>query len=163
MADLTELSASAVSGGLFGMLGTVFGRLIGIFERREARKDRAMEIAHDEKRWGHEKDLLALQAQARAAETEQELLLADARGSWAALTASQQAEASIAPSYRWVDAVRALTRPVLTLLLALGLYLTFLTAGPDLKARVAESLAFAATAAILWWFGDRAPRRAPGG
>jgi hypothetical protein len=78
------------------------------------------------------------------------------------LSASQQAEASVAPSCPWVDAVRALTRPALTLLLALGLYLTFVTAGPELKARVAESLAFAATAAILWWFGDRAPRRGAG-
>ena len=69
-----------------------------------------------------------------------------------------QAEAAIAASYPAVDAVRALTRPVLTLLLWLIAGGIWLGAGAGERAAITETATFAATAATLWWFGDRAPR-----
>jgi hypothetical protein len=68
----------------------------------------------------------------------------------------------------WVTAVRALTRPALTLLLWLlftGLFLTAVLGGlaPEAAAKVIstalDTVAFAASTAMTWWFGDRGPRR----
>lgn len=152
MAEMIGLAASAAGGGVFGLLGTALGRVAGYFERRQQQ-------AHERARWSHETALLELQMQARAEETEAELALADARGSWAGLEASIRAEAAIAPSYRWVDAVRGLTRPTLTVLLwaiAAGIWLGADAAG---RAAITETATFAATAATLWWFGDRGAQK----
>ncbi|MES2032933.1 MAG: hypothetical protein V4466_02040 [Pseudomonadota bacterium] len=68
----------------------------------------------------------------------------------------------------WVAAVRALIRPVLTLMLWLlltGLFLTALLGGLEREmaarviATVLDTVAFAASTAMAWWFADRAPRR----
>ncbi|MCA8899629.1 MAG: hypothetical protein KDA53_00090 [Hyphomonas sp.] len=152
MADIAGLAASAAGGGLFGLAGTVIGRAAGFFEQRSAQ-------AHERARWTHEGELLKLQMQARAAESESELRLAEASGAWAGLAASLAAEAAIGESYKWVNAVRALTRPVLTVLLWAITGAVF--AGADAAGRqgIVETATFAATAATLWWFGDRGARR----
>lgn len=62
MAELIGIAASAAGGGVFGVLGTALGRLAGYFERRQT-------IAHEEKRWQHEVQLLEMQRLADAAET----------------------------------------------------------------------------------------------
>ena len=152
MEEVAGLAASAAGGGLFGLIGTALGRVAGFFEARQAQ-------AHERARWGHETKLLELQHAARAAETEAELALADASGSWAGLTASMQAEAAIGVSYPWVNAVRGLTRPVLTLLLWLIAGGIWLGSEPGARASITETATFAATAATLWWFGDRSPRQ----
>ena len=78
-----------------------------------------------------------------------------------------QADAALPGGYPWVDAVRALVRPVLTPLLW-GIYIVLVAmvlASPSGSTVVLDSLvddaAFAASAATLWWFGDRAPRARP--
>ena len=58
-----------------------------------------------------------------------------------------------------MNAVRALTRPLLTLLLWLITGLAYLGAAADARASIVETATFAATAATLWWFGDRGNRR----
>ncbi len=164
MEEWLGVAAATGGGGLFGLLGTAMGRVASIFERRQA-------LAHERARWAHETRLLELQHQARAAETEAEIVLRDVDGSWRGLEASAGDAASVGESYRWVNAVRALVRPTLTIALW-GLYLAVLNA--MLQPGAADALgegdrreilnyflanaAFAATAATLWWFGDRAPR-----
>ena len=152
MEEIAGLAASAAGGGVFGLVGTALGRLAGFFETRQAH-------AQERERWAHETALIKLQQAARAAETEAELALAETSGSWDGLSASMQAEAVIASSYRWVDAVRGLTRPVLTLMLWLIAGGIWLGADMASRASITETATFAATAATLWWFGDRAPRR----
>ncbi len=152
MDDMIGLTASAAGGGVFGLIGTALGRIAGFFERRQAH-------AQERARWDHEVRLTELQMRARAEETEAELALADVAGRWDGLTASMAAEAAIASSYRWVDAVRGLTRPALTLLLWLiagGIYIASDAGG---RLAIVETATFAATAATLWWFGDRGPRQ----
>jgi len=170
MDELFNIGASAASGGvlggLFGVLGATFGRVVGVVEQREAyRQERA--------RWSHEETLQELQLKVSAAEGEQELARIGAQGSYAGLTASLAADAASAGgSYRWVEAVRALVRPVLTPLLWLLYMVVFFRVTSGQAARLLEpeaagdlvsyfvaNVAFAATAATLWWFGDRAPRR----
>lgn len=148
MADMIGMAASAAGGGLFGLIGTALGRVAGFFERRQS-------IAHEERRWVHEVQLLELQRAAAAQETEAELAIARREGSWAGLEASLAAEAAIGASYRWVDAARALTRPILTLLLWGITTAIWVFADMAGRSGITETATFAATAATLWWFGDR--------
>ncbi|HYF21866.1 MAG TPA: hypothetical protein VD929_00565 [Caulobacteraceae bacterium] len=167
------LAGSGAAGALFGALGSVLNRAVGLFEMREKRRDRQLEMAHEKDRWGHETALHELQARARAVETERELALAEqaleraaAEGSWAGLRASVEAEARTPAGPPWVNAVRALTRPGLTVLLWAMFFVLFLlsldgrlpaaTAGEVAPAFV-NAITFAATTALAWWFGDRAP------
>jgi len=152
MADIIGIAASAASGGLFGLAGTALGRVAGFFERKQ-------QHAHEQARWGHESQLLELQMQANAQETEAEIALAETAGSWRGLEASMQAEAAIGASYAWVNAVRGLTRPFLTLLLWFIAGMIWFGADAAGRDSITETATFAATAATLWWFGDHGPRR----
>ncbi|WP_427450527.1 hypothetical protein [Litorimonas sp. WD9-15] len=148
MADIIGLGLDAVAGGIFGIFGTALGRIAGFFERKQT-------FEQEQARWGHEIKLHELNMHAQAVETEMELALAAQAGSWAGLSASIIAEASIGPASRWVINTLRLVRPILTLLL------WFITAWIFLKAQtpaIAEAAVFAATASTLWWFGDRAPK-----
>ncbi len=152
MDGVIGLVASAAGGGLFGLIGTLIGRVAGFFERRQ-------EHAQERARWQHERQFAELQMRARAEALAGDAKLAETAGAWAGLAASIQAEAAIGDSYRWVNAVRALTRPLLTLLLWLITALVYLGASAEARAGIIETTTFAATAATLWWFGDRGTRR----
>jgi len=151
MSDIAGLAASAAGGGLFGLVGTVLGRVAGYAERRQAH-------AHERARWQHESQLAQLEMKAKRQTAESERRMADTAGRWAGLEASIEADAAIAASYRWVDAVRGLTRPVLTLTLWLIAGVIYAGADPDERRAITETASFAATAATLWWFGDRGPQ-----
>lgn len=138
----------AAAGGAFGLIGTALGRIAGFFERKQS-------FAQEQARWGHELRLHELQMQARSQETEMELALAAQSGSWRGLEASIKADAAIGKTSQWVINILRLVRPVLTLILWL------ITAGIFLvtqEGAIIEAAVFAATAATLWWFGDRAPK-----
>lgn len=152
MSDIVGLAASAAGGGVFGLIGTVIGRAAGIFERRQ---DHTQERA----RWAHDAAMLEARMRAEAAATEGQMRLSEVAGAWRGLAASMEAEAAIGDSYRWVNAVRALTRPLLTLLLWLITGMVYLGAGAEARDTIVETATFAATAATLWWFGDRGQRR----
>ncbi len=156
MSDLVGLAASAASGGVFGLFGTALGRVASFFERRQEHKQ-------ERARWDHEAGLRELDMRAKREATEGEIRLADTSGSWAGLKASMDADAAIDGSYAWVSAVRGLTRPALTLLLWVIAGAIFLGADEAGRAAITETATFAATAATLWWFGDRGPHRAIGG
>jgi hypothetical protein len=154
LGDLLGTGASALTGGLFGLVGNIATKVFGYFEAKQAFNEKVAE-------WSHETDLLKLQMQAKAAETEQEIHIAESQGSWSGLSASLGAEGTLANSYPWVNAVRSLVRPALTLGLATFLSAAFFAMAPsDIdRAYVADSLVFAAVTSIVWWFGDRAPKR----
>jgi hypothetical protein len=151
---LLDGGASALTGGLFGLVGNIASRTFGYFEARQAFQQRLAE-------WTHENEVLKLQMQAHAAETEQEIRVAESEGSWRGLEASVSGDAATGLSYPWVNAIRALVRPALTLGLTLFLALAFftLTPGDAERSYVTDSLVFAAVTAIVWWFGDRAPKK----
>jgi hypothetical protein len=154
LGDLLGTGASALTGGLFGLVGNIATKAIGYFEAKQAFTEKVAE-------WSHESDLLKLQMQAKAAETEQEIHIAESQGSWSGLSASLSAEEAVGSSYPWVNAVRALVRPTLTLGLTTFLSAAFFAMAPgDIdRAYVADSLVFAAVTSIVWWFGDRAPKK----
>lgn len=152
--DIGSLVSSAFGGGLFGLLGNVAAKVIGIFETRQA-------FAHKKEEWTHEERLLDMQMKAHAAETEQELAVTASSGSWSGLTESLKAEAALGPGYAWVNAVRALVRPALTLGLGGFLCAAFFALPAGERTGISDSLVFAAVTALTWWFGDRAPKKAP--
>lgn len=146
--DWFGMAASAAGGGVFGVVGTVLGRVAGYFE---ARQQHAFEVS----RWQHETEMVRLNMEVSRAQTEAELEKTAAEGSWAGLRASLAAEASLSSGYPVVNAIRALTRPALTLLLWVITALVFFNVDAWLKSQIVETSVFAATAATLWWFGDR--------
>ena len=166
--DLIGVAGGGALGAAFGALGSVLNRGFGLLETRERRKDRHQELAHEKERWAHESQMAEAQRDARADEARQALEAADRQGAWAGLTGSIAAEAAIGASWPWVAAVRALTRPALTVMLWLLYAMLFLAAAAgglqaDTAASViagaAETISFSAATALTWWFGDRAPRR----
>lgn len=148
MADIATLTLDAAAGGLFGLLGTAIGRVASFFERKQA-------FAQEQARWAHELQLYELNMQAHAQETEAELALVSQAGSWRGLEASIMADAAIGTASRWVINTLRLVRPALTLLLWV---ITGWIFAKTQDGTIVEAAVFAATAATLWWFGDRAPR-----
>ncbi len=148
MADPLILGMDAAAGGLFGIVGTALGRVAGFFERRQTFKQ-------EQARWSHEYRLHELNMQAKAQESEIELALVAQAGSWAGLEASIKADAAIGKASQWVINILRLVRPILTLLLWL---ITGWIFAKTQNGAIVEAAVFAATAATLWWFGDRAPK-----
>lgn len=148
MADIIGLGLDAVAGGVFGIIGTTLGRAAGYFERQQSFKQEAL-------RWGHEYKLHELQILAKSQETEMELAIAGQQGSWEGLAASINADAALGAASQWVINTLRLVRPTLTLLLWL---ITGWIFAVTQNGAIVEAAVFAATAATLWWFGDRAPK-----
>jgi len=144
---------SAGAGGIFGLIGNLATKTFGYLESKQS-------FAAKQAEWMHETELLKLQSQWRQPETEAEPPLAFS-APWSGLLSSVAAEGALPASYRWVDAARALVRPLLTLGLSVVLAAAFFSMAPSDTARgyVIDSLVFAAVTAIVWWFGDRAPSR----
>lgn len=154
MEFITDMAATGIGGGLFGILGTGLGRVARYFERKQ-------EQAHQVKKWAHETVLYRLQREAQKEEAEAQLLKAELIGRWQGLNTSIEAERGLKSSYKWVDALRALTRPGLTFLLWVIAIIIFFVSPSESKVAIAEAAIFAASAATLWWFGDRGPHIKP--
>ncbi|GLQ23381.1 hypothetical protein GCM10007853_12550 [Algimonas ampicilliniresistens] len=148
MASIANLTLDAAAGGLFGLIGTALGRVASFFERRQA-------FAQEQAKWVHELQLHEMNMRAKAQETEAELALVAQAGSWRGLEASILADAAIGEASRWVVNTLRLVRPTLTFLLWL---ITGWIFAITQDGTIVEAAVFAATAATLWWFGDRAPR-----
>lgn len=146
-----HILGTALSGGLFGLIGNIAAKLFAYLQSKQQFIERRAQ-------WSYETDLLKLQMQASTPETEHDT--APDPG-WATLSESLRDDALSASSYPWVNAVRSLVRPALTCGLAAVLAFAFfaMKAGDPERAYVIDSLVFAGVGAITWWFGDRAPRR----
>lgn len=161
--DLSGILGAATSGGLLGLLGPLAGRAIGIWEKKENRKDAELERAQEVRRWGHEKELLNIQMTQAAEGHEQDFEMRQLDASGAGLTASLEAEKAIGAVPGWVNSVRALIRPFLTLetqIVLVTVYFFSAAKRPDLEAQIVETLVFSASTTLLWWFGERAQRKA---
>ena len=159
--DLSAVGAiaDAASGGVLGLVGSVVGVGARHVQAKAEHKRRLAEQAH-------ELALLDRQRAAAEQETESEIALAAAAGSWDGLRASiaHDTAAGAAPALPvWVQSARALMRPALTVgLLAavLMLWRSLPDTLPPAEAastgeHLARALVSAATTAVVWWFGDR--------
>ncbi len=139
-------------GGVVGLLGNFLTRGADIFERSLERKEKAAERSH-------ELVLLDMQMKAQREETENELLIIKQAADEATFTTSIRHDQSIRSSYKWVNAVRSLVRPTLTLGLVLASYSIYYTADVGVKAMITASLLEMTAAAIAWWFGSRSNQK----
>ena len=148
---------SILTGGATGLLGTAISAGIGYFERRQ--------------RHQQEFDLRRLDLEITRAESESAervaAIEAESAENAAALRAIETSHRSA--GVRWsrgdstwfvfVDVVRGLIRPVLTLgFLALAAAIYFrlpIDPSADVGARLIDTILYLATTTTLWWFGTR--------
>ena len=152
-----ELIATVISGGATGILGSIVGGVFKWLDRREERREAADRRVHEIK-------LQEMQIQVRAAETESELAIIQAESSRDQLMASYAHDSAVGPAKPWVAAVLRLVRPTLTFVLiglTAAIYFTLeggeaVVQGVELKAYIINTIVYTTSAAVLWWFGDRA-------
>jgi len=160
--ELLGAGASVASGGIFGLIGSG----IGVWAKmKQAKADRLWQ----EKEWAHESLLLDKQMQVAQAETENEIAITSSKGSWSGLNESIRADMATKPSSGWASDIKALFRPFLTTaLVGCTMYIIHSLLNGDLRGVISASetteilryaiysVVFATSAAITWWFGDRA-------
>lgn len=131
---------------IFSVLIGLFGSLISEFFKLRRSKDefnlRKLELDYELKRMQHE--LTLFNAQASSA-----LEVTSLNREADILQSSYDHDANIGASYKWVNALRSLIRPVITLLLILGIFIL-----PQDRI-IALSLHTLLFVVIGWWFGDR--------
>lgn len=160
--DTAGAALSVASGGIFGLIGSIIGIVTKYYQTKQ-------EHAWQKEKWAHEKDLLELNMRASSAETENELAIVSQTGSWSGLTESLRAEQAIGTVHMFVNDVRALFRPFLTVALwVLGAWVFYHVVIGSLATWLAEAdikdiirymvytVFFCAASATMWWFGDRA-------
>jgi len=161
--SLLGAGASVASGGIFGLVGSVFTT----WQKGKQIKLQMAERAQDRV---HEKEMFRLQMEAKSQE-----------GSWHTLKATHEADTALAQqeNYKWVRAVKTLFRPALTggLWGAVAWELNLILTGAltvfvdeavskqavftpteivELVRYIVYSTVFSATTATTWWFGERA-------
>jgi len=160
LGELLGTGASVASGGLFGLLGSV----VSVFAKYKQEKQRQ---EWELKQQAYELELLNMQMKQRAQETEHELAIVAQEGSWQGMSSSQQMAMSGGETSIWVNNIKSLFRPFLTLTLwVLSLYLFYSLADDskmlsqpeidELMKYMVYSIYFSASTATVWWFGDRA-------
>ena len=155
---MIDLLGSIFSGGALGFLGGIATQVIGLFQMGQMRKNKKLDYAHDEKKWDYEAKLINLQMEAAQQESENQLELATVLGSYSGLETSIKDQTTITRRAAvWVVNILAFVRPVLTVVL-LG-YMGYLAIWADLVFAQKEAV-FLASAAVMWWFGDRSALRA---
>lgn len=149
---------SVVLGPIFGLVGTLGGRALDI-------KAKKQDYEHEMKKFEHEVNMRAQERIAKQEENEQAMELNSAltesdiaktivTGSYDGLKASLEADASYKPS-QWVENIRTLIRPGLTVGLGLVTAALAWTMTADVQATVVSSIISQFMLASTWWFGDR--------
>ncbi len=153
---MLDLIATVASGGATGILGSVVGGAFKWLDRREERREAA-------DRRAHELRLQELQMRVRDAETENELAVVAAEASRDRLMASYAHDSASGRVPPWVASALRFVRPALTFgLVGLTAAIYFamdvdaVVDGVALKAYIVNAVVYTTSAAVLWWFGDRA-------
>ncbi len=164
LSTILGTGAAAAGGGIFGLFGSAISAWMKMKQAKQ-------EHEFQKDKWAYETDLQKLQMQAKQEENEQAIALASSQGSWKSLQSSVAMERKAGESYKWVNAIKDLFRPLLTLGLFVMTYMVFLDivkSGGVLAGNLSPSemvaiikyivysIVFSATTAGVWWFGDRA-------
>jgi hypothetical protein len=145
---MSDILMSILGGGATGLLGTVFGQVMGLVDKAQERKFILQKHRLD--------------AEIRTKETESAQAIAEVNASSQALSGSYGHDSSFGPTSVWVSNIRSLVRPMLTLLLWLVVTLIWYSVVPSeatLREQIIGTVLYCATAATLWWFGSRDTRK----
>lgn len=154
LGDILGMGASAVSGGLFGLIGFGVKALFGWMADREKRQLVAQQNAH-------ELALIREQRASREVETENERLIAaedTRRESYGFANVTGQ------PVYKWVASFVSMMRPAITLYLLVvasiivGQQIFGQAPDPAIQKEAVATVLFLTCTAVTWWFGDRPPQ-----
>jgi len=162
LGSIADFGLSIASGGVVGLIGSLFGGVAKFFQERQRQK-------WEKDKWQHEYNLHELNLKAMRHETEMELAIESQKGAWKGLSASLRADKAGDNVSGWVNNIRALFRPFLTLCLwGVGAYVFYtMTQGalrqwisPETEVNIivyiVQTVFFCASTATVWWFGDRA-------
>lgn len=151
---------SVLTGGATGLVGTIVSGAIDFFQSRAEHKRemdlRRLDIELAQAEAGSAERVAAIEAEGARDRAELEAMEASYRE--ASSRMSRPGEGGL---MKFVDFVRGMTRPVLTwgLVALVGVIYFTLSAGEltpeSVKPRIIETILYLATAAVLWWFGQR--------
>lgn len=166
LTNLLGFGASVGSGGLFGLLGSIVGVAAKYLQKRQELKEHNLDRQH-------ELELIRLQMKSRNQETENELEIVKQEADMIQRSSSYRMPIVTSNVHTWVNDIRALFRPFLTVSLngaavfiliylmsnmegELAQMLTSDNPVAELVTYMVHSLFFVASTATVWWFGDRA-------
>jgi hypothetical protein len=151
-----DIVLGLLTGGATGLIGTALSGVMKFFNMKQ-------EQAHE---------LKVMEMELRQMDKEAEIALSieekkqegkEAEAAWRGLEASYREAGQ-----RWstgdsgwivfVDVVRGLMRPLLTLLLVVLMGVIYFTLGadkPSMQDQIIATVLYLATASVLWWFGSR--------
>lgn len=176
ISEIGGIMVSGGAGGLFGIFGSFLNRGMSYFEKRADRQHQiemaaineqadlrraGIEAKKSERDHEHLVKLHELNLEAQKGETEREVMVMRESGSWRGLEASHEtarAEAENFEGSTWVENYKAVTRPNLSYALWVLAGIIFCFSPADVRLEMGQAVVFCATAATLWWFGDRAPK-----
>ena len=161
-----DLFLSFLTGGASGLLGTVLSGVMTFFQAKQ-RHQQAVEMRHmdlEEMRLETEtaEKRAALELEARTAEADAKALAASYREAGSRWSKGL----TLTPLQVWVmvfiDAIRGLMRPALTLFYLYGTYAIWsaVTPGAEDGLHAAHAMVYLSTTCTLWWFGSRHVERA---
>jgi hypothetical protein len=154
---LTTVATSTPWGQALGLVGGLASGVLSFFQRKQ---DRAHELALK----AEEMKLLIASANVNQAALAGELAKLREDGAAKAFTASIEADAKLPRSYRWIDALRAITRPGLTWYFTVAftcMSMAVLCGWAGSLFDSALAVFIFTTAAnmmqmcVTWWFGQR--------
>lgn len=150
---MVEGILSLLAGGGTGLLGTVFSKVFGFLETKQRHKNE-LELRN--------LDIKMMEVEALNAERQHALELeqkafeasySDATKRW---TRNGDSGALV-----FVDVVRGLTRPVITVLfMALAAAIYFHTEDGDVQGRIINTSLYLWAVTVTWWFGTRPQKQA---
>lgn len=155
MSFLTIVGDLFAGGGFTGMVSAG----VGAYAKHKQLK---LELEHKRKEWAYDYRMQELQNQSDRAMAEQDLLIAAEKGASSAFNAAIEAESKITNSktHMWVNDVRALFRPTLTMVLWIMVFIVIFSGVVESKSEavrtIVSALVQASAAATGFWFGSRA-------
>tara|TARA_Y100000034_G_C6742147_1_gene329394 strand:- start:48 stop:575 length:528 start_codon:yes stop_codon:yes gene_type:complete len=168
LGTLGGILGDVATGGIFGLIGSIIG--VGAKWLQERQR-----MAWEREKWGHEVALQKLEIERGKSETENELRIVTQQADSDQRLASYGMQIySPSKTSGWVNNIRALFRPALTLALLVLTGLVFWklswlrvegyineVSASGLTEYIIHSIVFAASTAVIWWFGDRAMTPSP--
>ena len=160
---LGGILGDVATGGIFGLIGSIIG--VGAKWLQERQR-----MAWEREKWGHEVALQKLEIERGKSETENELRIVTQQADSDQRLASYGMQIySPSKASAWVNNIRALFRPSLTLALLAMVGMIFWklswlrvegyineASSAGLTEYIIHSVVFTGMAASIWWFGDRA-------
>lgn len=145
--DIGTIIGGILTGGTGGLLG-ILGNCANVWlSMKKEKQDHEYQLA-----------LIPLQLNADIERTKAEVAKVQEAGAAAGFVASQQADAAISGTARWVSNIRALIRPS-CLFLLFCVVICLYTAGEltvDMKAYIIQNVVTDFSMAVAWYFGARA-------